>query len=125
MSKSKIGTIGWVDLTVENAGAIRDFYQKVIGWESDDLSMGEYADYNMLPDKDADPVAGVCHARGTNQGMPAQWMIYVYVADLDKSMDACMANGGKILQLRRDDGFCVIQDPSGAVMALYQENESA
>jgi len=31
---SKLGTIGWVDLTVTNASSISKFYSDVIGWKS-------------------------------------------------------------------------------------------
>lgn len=37
---SKIGTIGWIDLTVKDGEGVRDFYQKVVGWESTPVEMG-------------------------------------------------------------------------------------
>lgn len=46
---SSIGKIGWVDLTVEKAGEVRNFYSSVTGWETSDVSMGEYNDYCMHP----------------------------------------------------------------------------
>ena len=44
-----------------------------------------YADYNMLGQK-GHPVAGVCHARGVNVGLPSVWMIHLPVGDLDESL---------------------------------------
>ena len=69
------------------------------------------------------PAAGVCHARGTNKGLPPVWMIYIVVEDLDASVDACRANGGELVAGPRSmggDRYCVIRDPAGAVAALYQ-----
>jgi predicted enzyme related to lactoylglutathione lyase len=43
MSESEtppVGSIGWCDLTVENADTIRDFYRGVVGWTSTDVDMG-------------------------------------------------------------------------------------
>src|SRR5262245_21830555 len=118
-----IGTIGWVDLTVDDAPRIRDFYSAVCGWNSTEVSMGDYADYALAPEG-GDPVAGVCHARGPNTGLPAQWLICVTVADLDASLAACTAHGGKALTPIRDLGawgrLAVIQDPAGAVMSILQ-----
>ncbi len=31
-----IGKIGWIDMTVDDATGLRDFYQKVIGWNVED-----------------------------------------------------------------------------------------
>jgi hypothetical protein len=65
------GGIGWHDLTVEDAPRIRDFYQVVVGWRAEPLDMGGYDDYVMVQAGTADPVAGICHARGPNATIPA------------------------------------------------------
>ena len=118
-----IGKIGWFDLTVEDAPAIRDFYSKVVGWKPEDVQMGEYSDFNMKMPESGDPAAGICHAKGDNAGMPSQWLIYITVADIDKSVEACRENGGKVIVGPKSMGdamLCVIEDPNGAVAALYQ-----
>ncbi|MBI5958462.1 MAG: hypothetical protein HY866_07005 [Chloroflexi bacterium] len=74
MATSKAGQVAWVDLTVENADQVRDFYQQVVGWTSQPVQMDGYSDYNMLR-PDGTPAVGVCHARGDNASIPAQWMI--------------------------------------------------
>ena len=118
-----IGKIGWFDLTVEDAPAIRDFYSKVVGWKSEDVQMGEYSDFNMTMPESGDPAAGICHAKGDNAGMPSHWLIYITVADIDKSVEACRENGGKVIVGPKSMGdamLCVVEDPIGAVAALYQ-----
>ncbi len=118
-----IGKIGWFDLTVEDAPAIRDFYSIVVGWNPEDVSMGEYSDYNMTMPESGDPAAGICHARGDNAGLPSQWLINITVADVDKSAEACRENGGQIIVGPKSMGggkFAVIEDPNGSVAALYQ-----
>ena len=35
------GKIGWIDMTVENAAELRDFYSAVVGWRHEEVSMGE------------------------------------------------------------------------------------
>ena len=115
------GTIGWRDLTVDNAEAVRDFYCEVTGWKSEPLDMGGYDDYVMMAEDGGPGVAGVCHARGTNANIPPQWLIYINVADLDASLARCLELGGQIVDGPREIGesrFCVIRDPAGAVCAL-------
>ena len=118
------GSINWVDLTVPDAAVVRDFYHAVVGWEAAEVEMGGYQDYAMFPAGAGAPVAGICHARGPNTGLPTQWLVYVNVADLDASLEAVAANGGELVGERRDLGpngrFAVVRDPAGAVFALYQ-----
>ena len=124
MEKNEIGSISWMDLTVENADQIRDFYKDVVGWSPVGVEMGGYSDYNMTSPETNVPKAGVCHARGGNAGLPAQWLIYITVANLDASMENCRAKGGKIIAgpktMQGHGRYCVIQDPAGAVAALFQ-----
>lgn len=121
--KPEVGTIGWQDLTVANADEIREFYEKVVGWQSSPVDMGEYSDFNMIAPGSGDATAGVCHARGSNADLPPQWLIYFVVENVEKSAGQCQSQGGSVLiPVRPLAGgrFCVIRDPAGAVCALYQ-----
>ena len=120
-----VGCISWLDLTVSDASATRDFYRQVVGWTVQDVEMGEaserYADYNMLGG-DGKPAAGVCHARGGNLGLPPVWMIYLPVGDLAESLRRVRDEGGKVLkEARTTDGgyaYAAVQDPVGVCLAL-------
>jgi hypothetical protein len=119
-----IGKISWVDLTVEDATATKDFYSKVVGWNVTDVEMGGYNDYCMNAPQTGKTIAGICHARGMNAQLPAAWLVYINVEDLDKSIAACLELGGEIISPSRDYGgqgrYCVIRDPAGAVAALFE-----
>lgn len=121
------GIIGWADLTVPDADTIRDFYAKVVGWNFDPVSMGSYDDYCMKDSRD-EAAAGICHSRGANAGLPAVWLIYVTVKDLDASVQTCERLGGKVVtQPRNMEGsgrYCVVEDPVGAVVALFEPSVS-
>ena len=118
------GQIGWIDLTVADAPALRDFYQSVTGWTHSSVSMGAYRDFCMHPPGQDHPVAGICPASGPNAGLPTVWLVYITVADLDASLRACLERGGKLLRPAHDMGamgrYCVIQDPAGAACALFE-----
>ncbi len=122
------GTIGWMDLTVENATAIKDFYRQVVGWQITNVEMGGYRDYCMNEPETGKTVAGICHALGVNAQLPAAWLIYITVEDLNQSIAYVTELGGEIIIEPRDYGgqgrYCVIRDPAGAVAALYQTNKS-
>ena len=121
---SKVGCIAWLDLTVPDAAATRDFYCQVIGWTSQDVDMtdagGAYHDYVLLGG-DGEPAAGICHARGTNQDVPPVWLVYLPVGDLGESTRRVQEDGGAILA--RMDGppaIAIVEDPAGVVLALSQ-----
>jgi predicted enzyme related to lactoylglutathione lyase len=126
---SQPGTIGWIDLTVPNATAVRDFYAAVAGWVPADVPMGDYADFSMHRPGEQNPVAGICHARGTNANLPPQWLIYITIANLDQSIARCQELGGNVLVGPKSLGYygrlAIIQDPAGAVAALMEPAAAA
>lgn len=122
--QAPLGTVGWLDITVDDATNLRDFYADVVGWTFQGHSMGDYEDYVMMAGDTA--VGGICHKRGGNAQMPGQWLVYITVPDLDAAVKKAEARGAKILDGPRAVGgqgkFCALQDPSGAAFALYQAN---
>ena len=122
--KPEIGSITWTDLTVNNASEVKEFYSKVVGWKSDAFDMGGYNDFNMNTPESGETTAGICHARGGNTGLPSQWLIYITVENVDNSAALCKKLGGKVVVEPKEMGnygrFCVIEDPAGAVAALFQ-----
>lgn len=121
-STPPLGHIGWFDLTVDDAALVRDFYAAVAGWQPSAVPMAGYADFAMqAPDGTA--VAGVCHRRGPNADLPAQWIAYIVVADLDQSHRRAVELGATSLRAPTGSGggrTAFLRDPAGAVFALYQ-----
>ena len=123
-SKPVPGSIVWTDLTVPNAEELRDFYSQVVGWKPSNVPMGGYSDFSMNSPASGEPVAGVCHARGVNAGLPPQWLVYITVDDLDRRIARCRDLGGEVVAGPKAMGpharYCVIRDPAGAVAALIE-----
>ncbi|MGE5233191.1 MAG: VOC family protein [Acidobacteriota bacterium] len=120
------GTIAWMDLTVPDAPAVRDFYRDVVGFDVAPVAMGSYEDYCLNLAGSEQAVAGVCHARGVNANLPPVWLPYFVVADLDLSLRRCTAGGGTVLAGPRGMGksrYAVVRDPAGACCALFQPVE--
>src|SRR5579871_4491852 len=105
----KLGRIGWIDLTVPG------------------VDMGGYQDYCMVPNGAQEPVAGICHSRGANAALPPVWLIYISVSDMEESIRRCLERGGKLrtqIQSMGSQGrYCVIEDPAGAVSALFEPSK--
>lgn len=120
-----VGAIISADITIPNAGEVREFYQQVVGWSAEEVPMedevGAYADY-IMKDQAGNPVTGVCHRRGTNSDLPPQWILYVNVANPEESIRKCVQLGGRVLKEQRDEAgtlfYALVQDPAGAAIAL-------
>jgi uncharacterized protein len=115
-------SVKWLDLTVADAGAIRDFYQSVMGWSAMDVSMDGYSDF-LMENAAGNEQAGICHQRGVNAALPPQWLVYFEVADLAASLQKVLVSGGTIVDGPRplaEGVFACISDPAGAVCALFQ-----
>ncbi|MEM9989734.1 MAG: VOC family protein [Pseudomonadota bacterium] len=133
MTNTPLGQILWTDLTVNDAEGVRDFYKAVLGWTSEEIEMEGYADYMMIaphhmarPTEGPARIAGICHARGANAELPAQWLNYFGVENIETACKAVTRLKGKLVTDIRTYGaskFCVIEDPAGAVCALFENKE--
>ncbi|MBL4940790.1 MAG: VOC family protein [Colwellia sp.] len=138
MYGDKIGEMAWMDLSVPNAELVKGFYQQVLGWQSEAVNMscdGEsYVDFSMSV-KQSDTTAeqnenngfatGICHAKGANADMPAVWLPYFLVSDIDVAVGKVqMLKGRLVTNIKNmgDDRYVVIEDPAGAKCALYQKD---
>ncbi len=122
----------WLDLTVPNAVRAKEFYCAVLGTTTSAIAMkdhkGEYEDFCLYPcaksgaDADAGPGAGVCHARGANADVPAVWIPYFTIPNLNHAMDAATQRGGKVIYGPKTCGgsmqIVLIRDPDGATFGL-------
>lgn len=119
------GRICGLDLTVADASATRDFYQKVSGWAVLDVPVedasGSWTDYDMLG-ADGNRAARIRHARGENTDLPPAWMVHLPVDDLPESLRRVEAEGGTVLKSTEEgDGeraHAVVRDPVGACFVL-------
>lgn len=126
MSDKNIGEMAWLDLSVNNANEVKEFYQQVIGWKSEEISMGEYSDFAMSPPTSNEAVSGICHAKGVNADLPPMWLPYFLVDDIEQSVASVIEKGGHLIteiKSMGNDQYVRIKDPAGAVCALYQKSE--
>lgn len=116
------GRVVWLDLTVDDTERVRDFYAAVVGWRPEPVDMGGYDDYGMVPpgtDDTDGAVAGVCARRGVNERVPPQWVPYVVVDDVERSVATAIELGGAVVDDRMTSGgWVLLRDPAGALVAV-------
>ena len=119
------GTFCWVELGTTDGEAAKKFYTGLFDWSFTDNPIGPDMVYTMLK-RDGKDVGALykMNAEMTSQGIPPHWLSYVSVADVDSAAAKVRELGATILKDPFDvfdvGRMAVIQDPTGAVFALWQ-----
>jgi len=119
------GTFCWIELGTSDPAAAKAFYSKLWGWKDQDLPMpGMDAPYTMFGLGEKKTVAGMYKLPPQMQGVPPHWLGYVQVEDVDAMQKKAEGLGGKTMAPPMDVAdmgrMVVLQDPTGAVFALWQ-----
>ena len=116
----KHGAFSWCELMTTNPGAAKEFYSKLFGWTTEDMSMVPGMTYTVVK-AGGSAIGGIMSMPPQAQDMPPHWGSYVTVDDVDATARTAAQFGGKMLMGPQDipnvGRFCVIQDPQGAVIS--------
>lgn len=118
------GTFCWVELGSTDQDRAKEFYSSLFGWRADDAPMGEGATYTMFRKGDR-ATAGLYQVEPElPNAAPDCWSAYVAVQDADSTVATARSKGALVLADPFDvfdiGRMAVIQDPGGAVLALWQ-----
>lgn len=114
------GTPCWIDLTVPRPPEAARFYERLFGWQHEDLgeSLGNY----LICRKDGRNAAGI--GPGDDSGAPPAWTVYFASDDVDATARAIAGNGGTTLVEPMDvpgqGRMVVARDPQGVVFGVWQ-----
>lgn len=115
------GTFMWNELITDDPERCKSFFRDLIGWETREMEMPSGV-YTVFRSGEQD-VGGMVKMAG-EQGatMPPHWISYIDVEDVDDAAAKVEGLGGALKMGPQDipgiGRFCVIADPTGAVVAL-------
>ncbi|MDY7228925.1 VOC family protein [Hyalangium rubrum] len=118
------GFFSWYELNTTDYQAASKFYTALFGWkQTGTFNMGpEMGDYWMFG-LDAQKSMGGMSNVATQMKMPAHWLYYVTVKDLDAALARVQQKGGKVLngpmEVPGGDRIAQCLDPQGAAFALH------
>ncbi|GAA4542615.1 VOC family protein [Pseudonocardia xishanensis] len=114
------GTPCWVDLTVPDLQAAREFYGPVVGWDFADT--GEEFGHYTLCQVEGRAAAGLGPV--PQEGTPSAWTLYFATPDLDATAKQVGEHGGTLvagpMDIPRNGRMAVAADPTGAAFGLWQ-----
>jgi hypothetical protein len=116
---AKRGHFGWNELVTTSVPAAKKFYAKLLGWKTQPF--GKDADYTLLM-KGKGSVGGMMKC--PKPGLPAQWIPYVFVDDVDATAKKAAKLGGEICMPPFDvptvGRIAVLTDPQGAAIGIFK-----
>jgi len=122
------GTFCWVDLTTTDQDAAKAFYGGLLGWQAQDMPVGEDAFYSMMRVEGHD-VAAIAPQppQQRDAGAPPMWNSYVSVQSADAAVARAKELGGNAhapaFDVMEAGRMGVIQDPQGAFFMVWEPRD--
>ena len=108
-------------LQAPDSDAVKKFYEKVFTWSLVKENING-RDYLMI--EPSEGPGGEPHGE-VEKNRANQWLPFVEVEDVTKTLDAVKANGGTVVEKRTvfgTHGICaVFSDPKGALLGIWQQ----
>lgn len=124
------GNFCWFELATTDQAGAKTFYGGLFGWTAHDNPMGPDAFYTMFQLRGKN--VGAAYALmpdQAQQGVPPHWGTYVAVANADAAAAKAKSLGATLLvepmDVMEHGRMVVLQDPTGAVLSLWQPKQHA
>lgn len=112
------GALSWNELASPDPEASAEFYGKLLGWSAESVE-GMGMPYLVIKNRDAHTNGGIRQAASSE---PCYWLVYFGTDDLGGDLTKIGELGGRVLMdpIEIPAGrLAAVQDPQGAVFALY------
>jgi len=114
----------WHELNTWDALEARNFYRRTLGWTFEQITLPDGEPY-WLARKDGKTVGGVYSLLAPKfEGIPAHWMTYMAVDDLDHTERETTSAGGEVTRPATEipgiGKIAIVTDASGALIGLIE-----
>lgn len=116
------GIMSWQELVTPDVEASTKFYTDLMGYDVETMDMPNGA-YHMFKAGDR-YVGGLVQPPESPEGMPAHWINYITVEDLDATVAKAQELGAKLcfppMDVPGKGRFATFTDPQGAAIAFWE-----
>lgn len=116
------GTVCWADLSTAGPDRAKKFYEGLFGWKIGPRD-GYPHDYDVI-DSGGKLIGGVPPAAHRDPQIPAHWMPFFLVTDVDAVAEKTRTMGGKVCMAPTSMGnvrLSVMTDPQGAAFSVIKQ----
>lgn len=122
------GTFCWADLTTTDQDAAKAFYSDLLGWEAEDMPVGDGVVYSVMRVSGKDVAAISPQPQQQREaGVPPAWNSYVSVQSADADAGRAKELGATVhappFDVTDAGRMAVIQDPQGAFFILWEPGQ--
>ncbi len=123
---NEYGSFGWSELGTRDTARAKEFYEAAFGWSHEDRVSDQAGSYTIWKVGEA-MVGGMLDVTEMLPAeVPAHWLVYFTVEDIDVALEKVKAGGGDVRMGPTDipvGRFAVVADQFGAVFAVMQPSE--
>lgn len=123
------GKVIWNELNTRDVEGAKTFYAAVCGWTFDSMPMADGASNYVIAKAGDEMAGGFFDLKDLPEleGVPAHWLTYVGVDDVDAAARETEAQGGCVRRPPWDipgvGRIAIVQDSTGAVLGLMTPSE--
>ena len=114
-----------VELNTTDVDKAKEFYRKLFDWTLEDMEMGPSDTYTII--KVGEGTGGGI-LKNPMPGVPSFWLAYVLVDEIGAATKKAASLGAKVVkdsvEVPKMGWFSIIEDPTGAALALWQAKEA-
>lgn len=114
-----------VELNTTDVDKAKEFYSKLFDWTLEDVEMGPSDTYTIIKVGEG---TGGGMLKNPMPGVPSFWLAYVLVEEIGAATKKAASLGAKVVkdsvEVPNMGWFSIIEDPTGAAVALWQAKEA-
>ena len=114
-----------VELNTTDVEKAKEFYSKLFDWTLEDVEMGPSDTYTIIKVGEG---TGGGMLKNPMPGVPSFWLAYVLVEEIGAATKKAASLGAKVVkdsvEVPNMGWFSIIEDPTGAAVALWQAKEA-
>jgi len=121
--RNRLGRFSWAELNTTDWEGAWKFYSSLFGWKpTSSMDMGEFGTYFMFGVDAKNSMGGMSNSAKT-MNLPAHWLFYFNVDDIQQAVSQVQDRGGKVvngpMEIPGGDLIAICGDPQGAFFAVY------
>ena len=120
----KYGEFCWNELMTPNPAKAKEFYGSLLGWKTEDVEVNDIT-YTLIRTGDKEIGGMMQTPKEKQEHVPPHWMSYIYVKSVEETLAKATSLGATVVYPETQAGdygrFAVIQDPTGAHIAFWQQ----
>lgn len=120
------GAITWNEVATRDVSATKDFYTRLLGWETEETDMGDNGMYTVFKNQGRMNGGTYDMSAWVPDEVPSNWVTWFLVDDTAAMAERAVELGGRIVRDPEENGGMIsatIADPFGATFGIITSDQ--